>query len=109
MNHATFPGHPPAILVRQYFGRLLDISGLGCLIEVGPSLPIGTVGRVEAVIDGQLHVEAVRVVRVSPAQDARLNQVGLEFLLVAPPSARSIRAAVSRLADGSNAYITFVH
>jgi hypothetical protein len=54
-------------------------------------------------------VEAVRVVRVSPAQDARLNQVGLEFLLVAPPSALSIRAAVSRLADGSIAYITFVH
>ena len=109
MNHPTFPGYPPATIVRQYVGRLLDISGLGCLIEVGISLPLGAVGRVEAIIDGHLYVEAVRVARVSPAADVRLNQVGLEFLLVSPPSARSIRAAVSRLVDGSSAFITFVH
>ena len=109
MNHPTFPGHPPATLVRQYIGRLLDISGVGCLLETDASLPVGAIGRVEAVIDGQLHIEAVRVARVSPARDFGLNEIGLEFLPVAPPSAHSIRAAVSRLGDGSHAFITFVH
>lgn len=106
----AFPGKPPATLVRQYEGRLLDISSVGCLIETGASLQPGTVGTLEAVIDGQSHREAVRVARLVPARDATtLNQVGLEFLLVAPPGAQSIRAAITRLAAGAESLVTFVH
>jgi len=106
----NLPGFPPAILVRQYVGRLLDISSVGCLIEIGASLAAGTVGRLEAVIDGNVHVEAVRVARVAvDPRGAGRHQLGLEFLIVAPPSAHSVRAAISRIVAGADAAITFVH
>ena len=105
------PGeNPPATLVRQYVGRLLDISSLGCLIETAATLGPGTVGMLEAVIEGNVHVDAVRVVRVVPAPGGRAaSQIGLEFLLVSPAGTRSIRAAVARLAATGESFVRLVH
>jgi len=103
-------GNPPATLVRQYVGRLLDISSVGCLIEVAATLGPGTVGTLEAVIDGKVHVEAVRVARiVTGAGPQAVSQVGLEFLLVSHPGARSIRTAVARIAAASDTLVKLVH
>ena len=100
----------PATLVRQYRGRLLDISSAGCLLEIAAPLTPGAVGRLEATIDGQLHVDAVRVARVDPAPHASgMMQVGLEFLLVTPAIAGSIRAAILRLTQGADPVVNFVH
>jgi hypothetical protein len=100
----------PATLVRQYLGRLLDISSVGCLIELSAPLHPGVVGRLEATIDGFVHVEAVRVARIDASPEAGgATQVGLEFLLVTPATTGSIRAAILRLADRPDALIKFVH
>jgi hypothetical protein len=100
----------PLILVRQYRGRLLDISTTGCLLEITAPLTPGAVGRLEATIDGQLHVDAVRVARVDPAPQASgVLRVGLEFLLVTPAIAGSIRAAILRLTQDAGAVINFIH
>ncbi len=78
-----------ATLIRQYLGRLLDISSVGCLIEIAAPLNPGTVGRLEATIDGKVHVEAVRVARIDAAPEpGGATHVGLEFLLVTPAGAR---------------------
>jgi hypothetical protein len=104
------PGNLPATLVRQYVGRLLDISSVGCLIEIAAPLSTGFVGRLEAVIDGHVHVEAVRVARIVWVPDSGgLSQVGLEFLLVSPIGPESIRTVIARLAAGADASIRFVH
>jgi len=101
---------PPATLVRQYVGRLLDISSVGCLIEVAATLTPGTVGTLEAVIDGKVHVEAVRVARIVTATGPRaVSQIGLEFLLVSPRNARSIRAAIARIAAATDSLVRLVH
>ena len=100
----------PVTLVRQYLGRLLDISSVGCLIELAAPLTPGTVGRLEATIDGTVHVEAVRVARIDAARDAGgSTHIGLEFLLVSPAGVGSIRAAILRLTDRPDAMIKFVH
>ena len=99
-----------ATLVRRYVGRLLDISSGGCLVEIDVPLVPGAVGRLEALIDGQLHVEAIRVSRVNaPATADAAAQVGLEFLIVAAAGDRSIRAAMHRLTAGADAIVTLVH
>ena len=99
----------PVTLVRQYLGRLLDISSVGCLIELGTPLHLGTVGRLEATINGTVHVEAVRVARIDAAREPGSMHVGLEFLLVNPAGSESIRAAILRLTDRPDALIKFVH
>jgi hypothetical protein len=99
----------PATLVQQYTGRLLDISSVGCVIEILAPLHLGAVGRLEATIDGAIHVEAVRVARVdvAPTQGGATH-VGLEFLVVTPAGAGSIRAAILRLIEGAAPLVTFV-
>ena len=100
----------PVTLVRQYLGRLLDISSVGCLIEISAPLHPGAVGRLEATIDGTVHVEAVRVARIDAASEpGGATQVGLEFLLVTPAGTGSIRAAILRLTNRPDALIKFVH
>ena len=100
----------PATLVRQYRGRLVDISSGGCLLEIAAPLSPGAVGRLEAEIDGHLHVEAVRVARVdAAAEPGGTTFVGLEFLLVTPAGIGSIRAAILRLTEGTDALVKFVH
>ena len=101
---------PQATLVRRYVGRLVDVSSSGCLIEVAAPLTLGAIGRIEAVIDGQMHLEAVRVVRVDPApKPGSARHVGLEFVLISPAGVTSIRAAIHRLTAGADAKIHFVH
>jgi hypothetical protein len=107
-------GHHPlntaATIVRQHDGRLVDVSGVGCLIESSASIAPGTVGMLEATIDGEVYVEAVRVARLVMNHNGRgVNRIGLDFLLLAPPGAHSIRAIVTRLAGGADPHITFVH
>ena len=99
----------PATLVRQYSGRLLDISSTGCLVEIAASLIPGAVGRLEAVIEGRLYAEAVRVARVDAVPQGGATHVGLEFLLVSPAVDGSIRAAMLRLTQGPDAVIKFIH
>ena len=106
----SYSVNTPVTLVRQYLGRLLDISSVGCLIEISAPLNPGTVGRLEATIDGQLHIEAVRVARIDTAPEpGGATQVGLEFLLITPANTGSIRAAILRLTDRPGGQIKFVH
>jgi hypothetical protein len=110
MMGETFELKVPATLVRRYVGRLVDISSAGCLIEIAAPLTLGSVGRLEALIEGQLHAEAVRVARIHPpAKPGASAQVGLEFLLVSPAGVTSIRTAIHRLTAGADAIIKFVH
>jgi hypothetical protein len=100
----------PVTLVRQYLGRLLDISSVGCLIEMAAPLTPGTVGRLEATIDGKVHVEVVRVARIDAAPSpGGSTHIGLEFLLVTPADHGSIRAAILRLTDRPDALLKFIH
>jgi hypothetical protein len=100
----------PVTLVRRYMGRLVDISRSGCLLEISAPLTLGVVGRLEAVIDGQVHAEVVRVARIDPAPaPGAAAQVGLEFLLLTPAGTGSIRMAIHRLANGADAIVKFVH
>ena len=97
-------------LVRQYHARVLDVSVAGCLIEVDAALAPGTVGTLEVSIDGTSYRESVRVARVVPARHITMrNQVGLEFLVLTPPSAESLRGVIARLSAGAELTITFIH
>ena len=110
MIHDAYPGGLAVTLVRQYNVRVVDVSTAGCLIEVDATLAHGTVGSLEALIDGTSYREAVRVARVVPPRHiAMRNQVGLEFLILTPPGTDSIRAVISRLAAGAELTITFLH
>ena len=100
---------PPATLVRRYDGRLVDISTAGCLLEIAAPLTLGAVGRLEALIDGAVHAEAVRVARINPGTADGVSQVGLEFLVVSPAGLSSIRTAIQRLTAGADAVIKFAH
>jgi hypothetical protein len=100
----------PATLVQQYTGRLVDISSVGCVIEISAPLNPGAVGRLEAMIDGTVHVEAVRVARIdADADPGGGTHVGLEFLPVSPVGTGSIRAAILRLMNGAVPVIKFIH
>jgi len=110
MIQNTFPGLAAVTLVRQYDARVLDISCAGCLIEVDAALAPGTVGTLELAVGGSSYREAVRVARVVPPRDAvTRTQVGLEFLVVTPQGADSIRTVFARLAAGAELTLTFVH
>jgi hypothetical protein len=105
-----FTAKLPATLVRRYIGRVVDISSGGCLIEIAAPVPIGAIGRLEAVIDGRVHSEAVRVARIEtmPTRTGG-TQIGLEFLLVSPASVGSIRGAMHRLTAGADAIVRFTN
>ena len=59
----------PATLVRQYEGRLLDVSSIGCLIETSASIAPGTVGTLEATIDEAGNVKDLKVIGSRPLLD----------------------------------------
>jgi hypothetical protein len=51
------------VLIRRLPVRVRNVSASGCLLETADSLPEGAVGLLELVIEGERHVEALRVNR----------------------------------------------
>lgn len=89
-----------AVLMRDLFSRILDISASGCLIESRRPLDVGTLGRLRLKFGSQECAEDVEVVRCDVVDSARhVYHVGLRFLWTTPRGTGSIRHAVLRHAE----------
>ena len=95
---------PPAALMRDVVGRILNISLSGCLIESPRRLEVGTVGRLELTFGDDDCADYVVVVRCEVVDGTRpVYHVGARFLAMAPRAVGSIRHAVSQYVDDPDA------
>jgi hypothetical protein len=82
--------------------RVWNISVGGCLLESREQLPVGTVGVLSIILDGQRRREWFRICRVH-AEEGRRGTclLGAEFLPLAPAGHDSLRRAVDELQRAS--------
>jgi hypothetical protein len=86
----------PAVLMRDYVMRVLDISGFGCLIESQRRLEVGTVGNLRLRFGTHEYHDDVEVLRCDLVEGARtVYHVGVRFLWTTPRREGSIRHAVT--------------
>jgi hypothetical protein len=85
------------VLIRRLPVRVRNVSASGCLLETADSLPEGAVGLLELVIEGERHVEALRVNRSTRiAGSAWPWRTGAQFLALSAPLPTSVRNVVAR-------------
>jgi hypothetical protein len=76
------------VLQRELPVRVVNISRSGCLLQVGRSVRVGTVGRLRVALDDAEYADDVRIARCSSMQGASC-ELGVELLWVpAPKDAR---------------------
>jgi hypothetical protein len=76
-----------------------DVSRTGCRLTGPEALGVGDIGMLTVTIDGEVHVDLFRVSRSDTLPgDARLYQVGVEFLPM-PGGARSLHDLAAQLDD----------
>jgi hypothetical protein len=87
-----------AVLGRDVVVRLLEISRSGCLLESSHAMPAGTIAALAIEIDGREYSDDVRVSRSQLlAGVGERYQVGVEFLWLRLPRARSLRSYAATL------------
>jgi hypothetical protein len=87
-----------AALLRSVAVRVRDVSTGGCLLETNAHLPVGTVGVLDAAIDGERRLEWFRICRVQPTHGRNgAYLAAAEFLPFAAAGKTSIRGAIGRL------------
>ena len=96
-----------AVLVTETPVRVRDVSASGAQLETPVYLPLGTIGLIEVEFDGARRVEWFRVCRTFTTQGCSgAHTVAAEFLPIAAPDHRSLRAAVRRfIARGAHLLI----
>jgi hypothetical protein len=91
-----------AVLGRDLFVRLLQISRSGCLLETAHALPIGATGTLSVQIEGRQYSDEVRVLRAQRVAGAgERHEVGVEFLWLQPPGEASLRSYAATLTDSA--------
>ena len=85
------------VLARDIHTRILNCSPTGCLLETSSPLEVGTVGRLQFLIDGREFGDDVQVVRCQGIEGAGpMFQIGVRFLWTIAPGKDSIRYALSK-------------
>jgi hypothetical protein len=85
------------VLARDVQTRILNCSPTGCLIETNSPIEVGTVGRLQFLIDGREFSDDVQVVRCQGIEGAgSLFQIGVRFLWTLAPGKGSLRYALSQ-------------
>ena len=85
------------VLIRRLPVRVRNVSASGCLLETADLLPEGAVGLLELVIEGERHLEALRVNRSTRvAGSAWAWRTGAQFLALSAPLPTSVRNVVAR-------------
>jgi len=95
-----FGSGPATILMREFVGRILDISPSGCLIECRRRLEIGTIGRLQLKFGTEECADYVEIVRCDAIEGVRsVYHMGVRFLWTTPRDVGSIRHALTRYAS----------
>jgi hypothetical protein len=84
----------PAVLMRELFVRIINISESGCLFESRRRLAVGTVGALRLRFGAEDYRDHFEVVRCNATED--VYHVAVRFLWTTPRHGRSIRHAVVR-------------
>ena len=85
------------VLARDFHTRILNCSPTGCLLETSSPFEVGTVGRLQFLIDGREFGDDVQVVRCQGIEGAgSLFQIGVRFLWTVAPGKDSLRYALSK-------------
>jgi hypothetical protein len=85
------------VLIRRIPVRVRNVSTSGCLLESADLLPDGAIGMLELAIDGDRHVEALRVNRSTRIPGAAWPwRAGAQFLALNAPLPTSVRNVVAR-------------
>ena len=99
-----------AVMIREFAGRVIDISASGCLIDSCQRLKVGTVGRLRLRFGTDECADDVEVVRCA-AIDGRRHffHVGVRFVSTLPPEFGSIRHVMAEyVADWDSAETMWV-
>jgi hypothetical protein len=91
-----------AVLGRDLFVRLLQISRSGCLLETAHALPIGAIAVLSVQIEGRQYTDDIRVLRAQRVAGAgERHEIGVEFLWLQLPGEASLRSYAATLTDSS--------
>jgi hypothetical protein len=91
----SLPGRPTspnviAVLGRDVFVRLIQISRSGCLLEASHAMPIGAIASLSVGIEGRQYTDEVRVLRSQLMAGAgERYELGVEFLWLRLPGEES--------------------
>lgn len=84
-----------AVLTRELFVRVLNVSASGCLVESDREVRVGTFGRLRLQLGSDEYVDDIEVVRCQIVRNAGVVfHIGMRFLWTRPRHARSIRHAI---------------
>lgn len=86
----------PAVLTREMFVRLIDISRSGCRLETNRRIDVGTIGRLRVKLGTKEYEDDVEVVRCESVEGGGVYHVGMRLLWTTPQHHGSIRHAVTR-------------
>ena len=86
----------PAVLTRELFVRVIDVSRSGCRIETNRRMDVGTIGRLRVKLGTREYEDDVEVVRCESVEGGGVYHVGMRLLWTTPQHAGSIRDAVTR-------------
>jgi hypothetical protein len=85
------------VLAHEFQTRVLNCSATGCLLETNSPIEVGTVGRLQFLIDGRECSDDVQVVRCQGIEGAGpLFQIGVRFLWTMAPGKDSLRYALGQ-------------
>jgi hypothetical protein len=99
----SLPGRPTspnviAVLGRDVFVRLIQISRSGCLLEASHAMPIGAIASLSVGIEGRQYTDEVRVLRSQLMAGAgERYELGVEFLWLRLPGEESLRSYAATL------------
>ena len=86
----------PAVLTRELYARVLEVSASGCLVETRSRLEVGTIGRLRMKFGAEDCEDDVEVIRCDAVKGvSSVYHVGVRLLWTAPRQAGSIRHAVA--------------
>ena len=89
--------HRLGVLAHDFQTRIVNCSPTGCLLETCSPIEVGTVGRLQFLIDGRECSDDVQVVRCQSIEGAGpLFQIGVRFLWTIAPGKDSLRYALSK-------------
>jgi hypothetical protein len=98
LEHVMRTSGDLAVIESELAARLLNVSGSGCLLEVGSPVVLGATGHVTVALEGRRCTDAVRVIRCQPVSGGSSYLVGLEFLWLDCPREESVRRLVMEAA-----------
>ena len=86
----------PAVLTRELFARVIDISRSGCRFETRKRIDVGTIGRFRVKLGAREYEDDVEVVRCEAVEGGASYHVGVRLLWTTAQHDGSIRHALAR-------------